>query len=117
MNGVEIFKYLEVKFWRSKAGAEVDFIMDKKGLIAIESKSGGRGETRSLKSFREKYNPDKTIVLCRNILEINEGVIKMPFVFVSSLNEVHESRTKNKVTFPSFSPSALSAPKLQERPS
>lgn len=76
----------EVKFWRSKAKAEVDFILDKGGLIAIESKSGGRSETKSLKSFKEKYRPNKTIILCRDLLDDKEGTIIMPFVFISSLN-------------------------------
>jgi predicted AAA+ superfamily ATPase len=75
----------EVKFWRSKAKAEVDFILDKEGLIAIESKSGGRGETRSLKSFKEKYKPNKTVILCREKLLDDEGTLIMPFVFASTL--------------------------------
>ncbi len=75
----------EVKFWRSKSKAEVDFILDKKGLTAIESKSGGRSETKSLKSFREKYHPDKTIILCRDKLNYDEDTIIMPFVFIYSL--------------------------------
>lgn len=76
----------EVKFWRSKAKAEVDFILDKEGLIAIESKSGGR-MTKSVRSFKEKYKSDKTIIACRDILEESEGMINLPFVFISSLYE------------------------------
>jgi predicted AAA+ superfamily ATPase len=77
----------EVKFWRSKAKAEVDFILDKERLIAIESKSGGRSETRSLKSFKEKYKPNKTVILCREKLFDDEGTLIMPFVFTSVLIE------------------------------
>jgi predicted AAA+ superfamily ATPase len=75
----------EVKFWRSKAKAEVDFILDKEGLVAIESKSGGRSETRSVKSFKEKYKPNKTVILCKEKLLDNEGTLIMPFVFASTL--------------------------------
>ncbi|MFH0904547.1 MAG: DUF4143 domain-containing protein, partial [Methanobacteriota archaeon] len=78
---------MEVKFWRSKSKAEVDFILDKEGLLAIESKSGGRSVTRSLLSFKEKYKPDKIIILSRNILHHDEDTVIMPFVFISSLNE------------------------------
>jgi predicted AAA+ superfamily ATPase len=75
----------EVKFWRSKAKAEVDFILDQEGLIAIESKSGGKSETRSLKSFKEKYKPNKTVILCREKLLDDEGTLIMPFIFASTL--------------------------------
>ena len=75
----------EVKFWRSKAKAEVDFILDKEGLTAIESKSGGRSETRSLKSFKEKYKPKKTVILCKDKLLDDEGTLIMPFIFASTL--------------------------------
>jgi predicted AAA+ superfamily ATPase len=74
-----------VKFWRSKAKAEVDFILDQEGLIAIESKSGGKSETRSLKSFKEKYKPNKTVILCREKLLDDEGTLIMPFIFASTL--------------------------------
>ncbi len=76
---------MEVKFWRSKSKAEVDFILDKDGLIALESKSGGRSETKSLKSFREKYHPEKTIILCRDRLDHDENTTTTPFVFIYSL--------------------------------
>lgn len=75
----------EVKFWRSKAKAEVDFILEKEGLTAIESKSGGRSETRSLKSFKEKYKPNRTVILCREKLLDDEGTLIMPFIFASTL--------------------------------
>jgi len=78
---------MEVKFWRSKSKAEVDFVIEKEGLIAIESKSGGRGETKSLISFKEKYKPDKTIIACKDILVDRSGTTYLPFVFISSLYE------------------------------
>lgn len=43
--------------------------------------------TRSLLSFKEKYKPDKIIILSRNILNYDEDIMIMPFVFISSLNE------------------------------
>ena len=78
---------MEVKFWRSKSQAEMDFVLDKERLVAIESRSGGRGETRSLLSFKEKYKPERTIIACRDILDERDGIIYLPFVFISSLIE------------------------------
>ena len=50
-----------VKYWRSKSGAEVDFILERQGKItAWETKSGdSRGKiTRSSRSFIEAYQPE-----------------------------------------------------------
>ncbi|MBI2147241.1 ATP-binding protein [Candidatus Woesearchaeota archaeon] len=46
---------LSVKYWRSKSGAEVDFVVEQAGkLFALEVKSG-IPRTRSLQHFLEKY--------------------------------------------------------------
>ena len=77
---------VEVKFWRSKSRAEVDFVMEREGkLIAIESKSSFRRRTKSLTAFRDKYNPYRTIVAYRGGLEVRGGVVYLPLVFVSAL--------------------------------
>ena len=77
---------VEVKFWRSKSKAEVDFVMDREGkLIAIESKSSFRRRTKSLTAFRAKYSPYRTIVAYRGGLEARGGVVYLPLVFVSAL--------------------------------
>jgi hypothetical protein len=77
---------VEVKFWRSKSRAEVDFVMKRDGkLIAIESKSSFRRKTKSLTAFRDKYNPYRTIVAYRGGLEVRGGVVYLPLVFVSVL--------------------------------
>jgi len=75
----------EVKFWRSKAKAEVDFILDREGLIAIESKSSGRRLTKSLLSFKEKYKPSRTIIACKDTLKEEDDIIYVPFVFIASI--------------------------------
>ena len=75
-----------ISFWRSGSGAEVDFVIEIEGqLIAIESKSSFRGLTRSLANFREKYKPYRTIVACSDTLEDVNGILYLPFVFISAL--------------------------------
>lgn len=77
---------IEVKFWRSKSKAEVDFIIEKENkIIALESKSSFSERTKSLMSFKEKYAPHRTIIACRDVLEEKDGLIHIPVVFVSSL--------------------------------
>lgn len=54
-----------VKFWRTKNKAEVDFVVELGGkLAAIEVKAGKESDVPpSLRSFMEKYHPDKTLIL------------------------------------------------------
>lgn len=76
----------EVKFWRSKSKAEVDFIVEKEGrLIAIESKSSYQRKTKSLMHFKEKYEPYRTIIASREVLKDSDGVLYLPFAFISSI--------------------------------
>ncbi len=76
----------EVKYWRSKSKAEVDFIVDKEGkLIAVESKSMAGARTKSLASFREKYRPYRAIIACTDNLEDAKNALYLPFAFISSL--------------------------------
>lgn len=50
-------KPFRINYWRTKTGAEVDFVLGE-GELAIEVKSGGHvdaGELSSIKSFIEEY--------------------------------------------------------------
>lgn len=76
----------KINFWRSKDGAEVDFIITKaKSIIPVEVKYKSFKEpeiTRSLKSFIKKYAPDKALVVNIN-LNKNLVINKTKVVFVS----------------------------------
>lgn len=55
-----------VYYWRSKSGAEVDFVIGHRGrLLAIEVKSGGgrAGLSRSARSFIAAYSPEAFLVV------------------------------------------------------
>lgn len=54
-----------VHYWRTKGGAEVDFVLGK-GEIALEVKGSSRvdnNDLRAIKTFQETYKPKKTIVV------------------------------------------------------
>ena len=60
---------MEIKFWRTKAGAEVDFILEKNGEITpIEIKSNLTNSkiTRSYRNFLDEYKPKKGYILSMN---------------------------------------------------
>jgi len=57
---------LEPKYWRTKSGAEIDFIIEKKGIILpIEVKKQIKpGQTpRAIHSFIEEYKAKKAVIL------------------------------------------------------
>ena len=58
---------MKLNYWRSKAGAEVDFILsDAEPIASIEVKAGGFKEirvSRGYRSFLLKYKPERSILL------------------------------------------------------
>ena len=59
-------KGFDINFWRTKAGAEVDFVLNR-GKIAIEVKGSsrvGKSDIRGLKIFKEGNSPKRAIVVC-----------------------------------------------------
>ena len=56
-----------VRFWRTKSGLECDFVLGRKGNVAIEVKGGRRVDRRELvglRAFVEEHRPRKAIVVC-----------------------------------------------------
>lgn len=68
-------------FWRDVYKNEVDLVLIKPELIAIEIKSEKFKEKRldSLQKFREKFSPKKTIVISYDIEEKINGIEVIPF--------------------------------------
>jgi len=64
----------EIKFWRTKSKAEVDFIFQKdKTLIPIEVRyKNNPGIGKSFYSFINKYSPSKAIILTKNLSAIRK---------------------------------------------
>ena len=56
-----------VKYYRSKSGAEIDFIIDDKLPVEVKSKLSKPSVSKSFRSFIQKYNPGKGIILNSNI--------------------------------------------------
>ena len=50
-------------YWRER-NEEVDFVMERKGkVIGLEVKSGATGSTSAMTAFKNKYNPDKILLI------------------------------------------------------
>lgn len=84
-------KQKQIKFWRTKSKAEVDFILEKESkLIPIEIKRHlSRGEIPlSFRSFLEKYSPKKAYILSKDFELIKKEketkIYFLPFIrFIS----------------------------------
>ena len=85
-----IKKDLQTNYWRTKAGAEVDFVIEKSGeLIPIEVKSTLKyvKYTRSFRNFISEYKPKRGVILSKNLLEksrINNTEIRFAPLFMVS---------------------------------
>ena len=74
-------------YWSSGASAEVDFVTEIKGnVIPIEVKSGTNVKAKSLKVFREKYQPRLSVRYSMLSLEYNQGLLNLP-IFLAGLSE------------------------------
>jgi predicted AAA+ superfamily ATPase len=57
----------EVRFWRTKAGLECDFVLGREGEVAIEVKGSanpGPGDLRALRAYVRDHRPRLAAVVC-----------------------------------------------------
>jgi predicted AAA+ superfamily ATPase len=81
-----------IRYWRSKAGAEVDFVLEHQGrILAFEVKAGdARGRiSRSARSFIDAYAPGSLVVVNRGIYpDQTIGTTSVQFVRAWELHTV-----------------------------
>ena len=66
-------------YWTSGAQSEVDFVTQISSLIIpIEVKSGENVKAKSLRVYRDKYNPELSIRFSMKDLELNSGLQNIP---------------------------------------
>ena len=82
----ELKRSYQVKYWRTTAKTEVDFVvLYKDKIVPLEVKIKPK-ITRSFRSFIQHYNPDKALILNLNILDKknidNCNIFMLPFVYI-----------------------------------
>ncbi len=55
-------KERSVKFWRTKSGAEVDFVVDDRVAVEVKSALGGYKTGKAMYNFIEKYHPRRAFI-------------------------------------------------------
>ncbi|MBR3365862.1 ATP-binding protein [Candidatus Saccharibacteria bacterium] len=79
-------------YWSSGASAEVDFVAEIQGnIVPIEVKSGTNVKAKSLKVFRENYQPKLSIRFSMLPLEYNQGFLNLP-IFLAGMSEEYTSK-------------------------
>ena len=79
------YKNFNIRFWRTKQGAEVDFVLEKENnILPIEIKSDLKNDqlTKSFFSFLNKFKPDNALIV--NLGFCGERIIektKVNFIF------------------------------------
>ena len=66
-------------YWTSGARSEVDFVTQFKGnIVPIEVKSGENVKAKSLRVYRDKYQPRLSVRFSMKSIEMNGGLLNIP---------------------------------------
>ena len=80
-----------VYYWTSDATAEVDFVFsDGKDIYPLEVKSGDNLQARSLKVYRDKFNPRLAIRASLANLRLDGGLLNVPLFLIFNLKSYLE---------------------------
>ncbi|MFB6245545.1 MAG: ATP-binding protein, partial [Candidatus Nanohaloarchaea archaeon] len=77
----------ELKYWRTKSRAEVDFVKQNQEINAYEVKSKPK-TTKSIRSFQEKYGPEKMFIMNQEKIQKTESETFVPLVFSQRVSEI-----------------------------
>lgn len=82
----------ELFFWTNEATAEVDFVGQfGDEIVPIEVKSGENVKAKSLRVYREKYQPKLAVRMSLLELEKNDGLLNIPLYESFAARELIES--------------------------
>ncbi len=81
---------IEIGYWISKSGnAEIDFVIQNDGyVIPIEVKATTNLQAKSLKVYREKFEPEISIRTSLANFEINNGLYNIPLFMAGRIDNI-----------------------------
>lgn len=81
---------MEVSYWISKSGnAEIDFVIQTDGyVIPVEVKATTNLQAKSLKVYRENFEPEISIRTSLADFEINNGLYNIPLFMAEKFDEI-----------------------------
>jgi predicted AAA+ superfamily ATPase len=78
----------ELKYWRTKSQAEVDFVKENQEINAFEIKTAPK-TTKSIRSFQEKYSPENMVVMNQKKIQKNNSETFIPLIFAQEASELN----------------------------
>ena len=76
---MKVMNYRSIYYWTSGNTAEVDFVIQHDSeIIPVEVKSGLNVKAKSLKTYRENYNPAKALRFSMQNLREDNGLLNIP---------------------------------------
>lgn len=80
---------LPVAYWKAKADAELDFVIQYEDkIIPIEVKSSSRVQAKSLRFYREKYAPAKSVRTSLRPYNYHDGLYEVPLYMMENLLDI-----------------------------
>ena len=81
---------MEIAYWISKSGnAEIDFVIQNNGyVIPVEVKANTNLQAKSLKVYREKFEPEISIRTSLADFEINNGLYNIPLFMAGKVDKI-----------------------------
>lgn len=74
-------------YWSSEASAEVDFVTEiGANIVPIEVKSGTNVKSKSLQTFRDRFQPKLSVRFSLRPLEHNNGLLNLP-LYIAGLTD------------------------------
>ena len=85
----------QMYYWTSESDAEVDFVTEyNNGVLPIEVKSGTNVKAKSMKTFRDEYEPKIAVRFSLKPVEYNNGLLNLP-VYLAGFVEEYLKKYKN----------------------
>ena len=80
---------IDLYYWTSKNLAEIDFLLyNKDGIIPVEVKSNDNNQSKSLKTYMEKYNPKYAIRISSKNFGYENKIMSIPLYAIFCIKEL-----------------------------
>lgn len=81
---------MEISYWINKNGnAEIDFVIqNEENVVPLEVKANTNIQAKSLKFYREKFNPKISVRTSLTDFEINNGLYNIPLFMINKIKNI-----------------------------
>lgn len=73
---------------KGNTGTEVDFLIEREGVVPLEVKSGSNARSKSLASYGRQFAPPQLVRASLLNLKVDGGMINIPLYLLPALRRV-----------------------------